>query len=83
VELRSRWAWDTSVYFVDRLPALLVPSYTRLDTSLTWHATERASFNVVGQNLLKDHHLEYDSLSQLVLSSLIKRSVYAKFEWRC
>ena len=33
VELTRRWAWDTSVYFVGRLPASQIPSYTRLDTS--------------------------------------------------
>jgi iron complex outermembrane receptor protein len=82
VELRSRWALDTSAYFVGRLPALQVPSYTRLDTSLTWDAAEGLSVSVVGQNLLKDHHLEYDSSSQFVLSSLVKRSIYAKFIYR-
>ena len=82
MELSRRWAWDTSVYFVGRLPALLIPSYTRLDTGLTWRPRERLSFSVAGQNLLQDHHVEFDSSSQLVLSSLIKRSVYAKVVWR-
>jgi hypothetical protein len=37
---------------------------------------------VVGQNLLRDRHLE--SLDQLTLvnSSLIRRSAYAKITWR-
>jgi iron complex outermembrane recepter protein len=82
VELARRWAWDTSVYFVGHLPALLVPSYTRLDTSLTWQPRERLSFSVAGQNLLQDHHVEFNSSRQTVLSSLVKRSVYAKFVWR-
>jgi iron complex outermembrane receptor protein len=82
VELTRRWAWDTSVYFVGRLPALQIPSYTRLDTSVTWQPRERLSFSVAGQNLLQDHHVEFNSSSQIVLSSLVKRSVYAKVVWR-
>jgi len=81
VELPRGWAWDTSVYFVGRLPALQIPSYTRLDTSLTWQALERLSFSLVGQNLIQDHHLEFDAPGQLVASSLVKRSAYAKMVW--
>jgi iron complex outermembrane receptor protein len=79
VELTPRWKWDASVYFVGRLPASHVPSYTRLDTGLTWKIAEKMSFSVVGQNLLHDHHLEFDSTDQIVVSSIIKRSAYAKF----
>jgi iron complex outermembrane recepter protein len=79
LELTPRWKWDASVYFVGRLPASQVPSYTRLDTGLTWKITEKLSFSVVGQNLLRDHHLESNTTDQIVVSSMIKRSAYAKF----
>jgi iron complex outermembrane recepter protein len=82
LDLASRWAWDTSIYFVGRLPALQIPSYTRLDTGLTWKVRERLSFSVVGQNLLHDHHLESDGPDQIVVSSVVKRSAYAKFTWQ-
>jgi iron complex outermembrane receptor protein len=82
VELSRRWAWDASAYFVGRLPAERIPPYTRLDTSLTWKASDGLSFGLVGQNLLKDHHLEFNDPSQIVLTSLVKRSAYAKFTWR-
>jgi iron complex outermembrane receptor protein len=84
-QLRSNLAlpqgleWNTSVYFVGRLPAQDVPSYTRLDTGITWRASERLAVSLVGQNLLRDHHLE--AVGQLESSSLIKRSVYAKMTW--
>ena len=54
----------------------------RLDTSLTWQPREHLSFSVAGQNLLQDHHVEFNSAGQTALSSLVKRSVYAKFVWR-
>ena len=64
VELSSRWAWDVSAYFVGRLPALQIPSYTRLDTGLTWSLAKKLSLSFVGQNLLQDHHLEPAGLTK-------------------
>ena len=86
-QLRSHWdfgrglSWDASAYFVDRLPALSTPSYTRVDTGLTWNPSERTSFSVVGQNLVSDHRVEYLNESGLVQSGMVKRSFYGKFSW--
>ena len=82
VELSSRWAWDASAYFVGRLPALQIPSYTRLDTGLTWSLAKKLSVSFVGQNLLHDHHFESDGPDQIVVSSMVKRSAYAKVTWQ-
>jgi iron complex outermembrane receptor protein len=72
--------WNTSVYFVGRVLAEQVPSYTRLDTGITWRASEHLAISLVGQNLLKDHHVE--SIGTSAAASLIKRSAYAKFTWQ-
>ncbi|MHB8486483.1 MAG: TonB-dependent receptor plug domain-containing protein [Candidatus Acidiferrales bacterium] len=80
--LPRRLEWNTSVYFVGRLPAEQVPSYTRLDTGMTWRASEHLALSIVGQNLLKDHHLEAHSSDQGELSGLIKRSAYVKLTWQ-
>ena len=82
VELSHGLAWDASAYFVGALPFQQVASYTRLDSQLSWKFAERGEFSVVGQNLLRDHHLESFDAVTLVNSSLIKRSAYAKFTWR-
>lgn len=82
VDLRHGIGWDVSGYFVGRLKSGNVPSYTRLDTGLTWRWTEGLSMSVVGQNLVKDRHLEFVDDSGSVRSTLIKRSVYAKFTWQ-
>jgi len=82
VELPRRWSWDASAYFVGRLAALQIQSYTRLDTSLTWQVRGGLSFSLAGQNLLRDHHLEFNGPGQIVVSSLVKRSGYAKIVWR-
>jgi len=82
VELSNSFTWDTNAYFVGPLPAQFVPSYTRLDSQLTWHLKERMELSVTGQNLLKDHHVEFNDQFQSVNSSQLKRSAYAKFTWR-
>jgi len=82
VELGNHWQWNASAYFVGRLPASAVPSYTRLDTNVIWQPSKRFSFSLVGQNLAYDHQLEYIGPDQTEQSSLIKRSAYAKITWQ-
>jgi iron complex outermembrane receptor protein len=82
LDLSHGLSWDASAYFVSALPIQAVASYTRIDTQLRWKFAERAELSLVGQNLLRNDHLEsLDSLT-LVNSSLIKRSAYAKLAWR-
>lgn len=87
-EARKGLEWNASVYFVDRLthqgPAnnLVIPAYTRVDTGITWKPTSVFSISVVGQNLQKDRHLEFEDLFGTLQSSRIKRGAYAKFSWQ-
>jgi iron complex outermembrane receptor protein len=73
--------WNTAAYFVNRLPAVSIPSYTRVDTGLTWQAGERVSMSVVGQNLVKNRHPEYASPTISVEPDLMSRAEYAKITW--
>src|SRR5271163_1987584 len=82
VNLPGNLSWDASANFVDRLTALSVPSYTRLDTQLTWRPREHLSISLVGQNLESDHHLEFLNTVGTGLSTLVRRSGYAKVTWR-
>ncbi len=87
-QLRSRillshgLSWDASAYLVGRLTNPIEPSYTRLDTQLTWQFTEGASLSLVGQNLLRNHHEEFTDIYLSAISTELKRSAYAKFTWR-
>jgi outer membrane receptor protein involved in Fe transport len=86
-QLRSHYAlphgfeWNASAYFVGGIADPSVPSYTRLDTSLTWQWKERGSITLAGQNLLTDHRLEYIDRDGITSSTLAKRGVYAEFMW--
>lgn len=79
--LKPNLTWDTSAYFVDRLVFQHVPAYVRLDTGLSWHLGESFTLDLVGQNLLRDHHLEFVN-DVGARSTLVKRSAYAKLTWR-
>lgn len=87
VDLRRGLAWDASAYFVNSLTNqgpfgdVRIPAYTRVDTGLTWRPLERFSISVVGQNLVKDHHIEFEDINGSLQSGEIKRSAYAKFTW--
>jgi iron complex outermembrane receptor protein len=81
-EMSRGFAWDANGYFVGRLPAQFVASYTRLDTQLTWRLAERVELSVVGQNLLTDHHVEFNDQLQSINSSQVKRSAFAKITWQ-
>lgn len=81
VKLFSGWQWNAAAYFVDRLPAGTISSYTRLDSNLTWQAGERWSFSVVGQNLLRNRHPEYSGPDSSVQAGQTRRNVFAKVEW--
>ena len=82
LDLTGGFAWDAAVYFVDRLRSGEVPAYTRLDTGFTRRWTEHLSSSVFGQNLVKDRRLEFVDDSGSTISTLIKRSGYAKVIWQ-
>lgn len=82
LDLSSHWQWNAAAYFVGRLSAQAVPSYTRLDSNVIWQPRKQFSISLVGQNLLRDHHLEFFGPDQTEDSSLIKRSAYAKITWQ-
>ena len=58
------------------------PSYTRLDTTLSWQFGEKINLSLTGQNLPRDRHQEFVDPTSITQSTLIKRSAYANVEWR-
>ena len=82
VNLPRHWQWTTSAYFVGRLPAAKIPSYTRLDTNLAWQPSDKVSLGLVGQNLLQNLHQEFFGPDVTVFPSLVRRSAYARLTWR-
>ena len=79
VDLSSTLGWETSAYFVDRIAFQQLPSDTRLDSQLIWRLRERLTLSLVGQNLLRDRHLEFVEPGND--PTMIKRSGYVKVAW--
>jgi iron complex outermembrane receptor protein len=82
VELPLGLTWDTSAYFVGRLTDPVEPSYTRLDTQLSWKFSESGSLSIVGQNLAQGLHAEFLDSTDSARTTLIKRSGYIKVTWK-
>jgi len=86
--LREGLTWDASAYFAGHLnnqgpfSNFTIPAYTRVDTGLTWKPRENFSIGVFGQNLLKDHHFEFEDINGALQTGQIKRSGYAQISWR-
>lgn len=81
VDLSHGLEWSSSAYFVDRLAALGVPSYTRVDAQLTWKWGERGTISLVGQNLLRDHHFEFQDALHSIDANQAKRAAYGVIRW--
>jgi iron complex outermembrane receptor protein len=88
LDLRHGLAWDLSAYYGDPLTNqgplsnVRIPSYTRLDTGITWKLGEGVSLSAFGQNLLKDHHMEFEDMNGSMQSGQIIRSAYVKLTWQ-
>lgn len=80
---------DTAVRWVDALhidngptgglAVGQVPAYWQLDTRLAWQATRKLTLSLVGQNLLREYHVEYGYPSPA--RDQIGRSVYLRLTW--
>jgi iron complex outermembrane recepter protein len=85
--LRAQWdvsdefAFDTTLYYVDALPAYDIDAYLRLDARFGWHVADGFELELVGQNLLDDSHREFGSVGS-VSSTEIQRSIFARLSWR-
>ena len=65
--------------YVDRLPAG-VPRYFVMDVRMAWQPDEHMEVAVVGQNLLENHHLEFNDYR--FFPTQVQSGVYGMVTWR-
>lgn len=71
--------FDTSVYYVDRLPNQNISSYVRLDLQVGWRPTKNLLLSAGVRDLLDDHHPEFRS--NLAAPAQARRSFFGKLSW--
>ncbi len=86
-QLRSRFdlpwnlEFDTTLFYVGKVPNQGVGDYARLDARLGWRPSSHIELSVVGQNLTKHRHDEFGT-SFTKVPTAIPRSVYGQLTLR-
>jgi iron complex outermembrane receptor protein len=80
LNITHHWSFDSSFYFVGRLPAYQVPSYFRLDSRLAWRPIRSLELSVTGQNLLTPRRFEFGNIDE-VIATQPERAVLGKIVW--
>jgi hypothetical protein len=70
---------DTAIRFVDRLVEQGTPGYTEVNSRLSWRVAP-VEFSLVGENLLRARHLEYNQADGNI-HSWVRRSIYGQVRW--
>lgn len=78
--MNQTWTLDTTAVYVDKLPAMMVQDYVRLDINLGGKLSKSLKFNLIAQDLLDDQHREFTSVEDLN-GGEIERSIFAKLTW--
>jgi outer membrane receptor protein involved in Fe transport len=71
---------NTFISHVARLGAHDVPAYTRVDSGLTWQATDSLRIGIWGRNLLDADHLEARETSTPLRQ--VRRDAVAQIAWQ-
>ncbi|MDH5668089.1 MAG: TonB-dependent receptor [Nitrospira sp.] len=76
------WEFDAWYRHVDRINDLSVPGYHTLDLRFGWHITPQWDLDLVGQNLLDPHHLEFSGRNGGTYATEVQRAGYLRLTWR-
>jgi iron complex outermembrane receptor protein len=74
--------FDSTLRYVDVLPAPKVPSYITLDLRLAWSPRKDLEVAIVGRNLVDDRHVEFAPTFIGTQKTDVERSVYGMVVWR-
>jgi iron complex outermembrane receptor protein len=78
LNLSARWELDATVRAIGPIANDQVPGYAEADLHLGWHPSPAWAFSLVGQNLLHEHHAEFNAQFG---RREISRSVYLQGTW--
>ena len=72
---------DTMLRYVDKLPALNIPSYYSLDLHIGWKPIPQVQFSFGGQDLLNSKHLEFIPDFLNTLPTEVRRTWFGSVAW--
>ncbi len=79
LDLSARWDCDADLRYVGPIANQSLPGYTELNLRMGWRPTDAWELSLLGQNLLHDHHAEFNSPGS---RRELQRGVYGKASWR-
>jgi iron complex outermembrane receptor protein len=82
LDLGWNFQFDSTLRYVDALPAPSIPSYLTLDVRLAWSPRKNLEIAIVGQNLLDDQHPEFAPTFIGTERTEVERRVFGTFQWR-
>ena len=78
VDLPRGFEFDTTLRYVDSLPAIRIPAYAALDVRLGWRPCRNFEVSLVGQNLFDHAHPEFVPTYIGTQTTEVERSFYGK-----
>ena len=79
LDLSAKWDCDADLRYVAPIHNQSLPGYTELDLRFGWRPSERWALSLLGQNLLHNHHAEFNTPGT---RRELQRGVYGKASWR-
>ncbi len=79
LDLSNTWECDADLRYVAPINMPSVPGYTECDVRLGWRPAPAWELSVLGQNLLHNHHAEFNAPGT---RREVQRGVYGKASWR-
>ncbi len=73
---------NTSLYYVDSLHTGNIPAYLRWDANVVWKIKDNLSASIGVQNILDNHHPEFNSGLFLTQANEVPRTYYAALSFR-
>lgn len=81
LDVTRRLSFDSTVYYVSRLPYRDVGQYARIDSRIIWKIGESGELSGGFQNMQSPRHLEY-SMEEYTAVSQVPRTADLRFRWQ-
>jgi iron complex outermembrane receptor protein len=81
LDLPSNFQFDSTVRYVDNLPALHIPNYLVMDLRLAWWPRKDLELSIIGRDLLDSSHAEFAPSNVAIVQSEVEQSIFGKITW--